>query len=105
MPVADFRLAAPVHATLTRPLLPTRAAQLHRPKLASLLGVLAAARCAALQCWVPDAPTRAAAAGTDGGMSVLAPLDERAFRRLFSLQTALATSLPHVAGLNPRAFR
>ncbi|CAL9008552.1 unnamed protein product [Prunus brigantina] len=41
----------------------------------------------------------------DGSIGCIAPLDELTFRRLQSLQKKLVDAVPHVAGLNPRAFR
>jgi cleavage and polyadenylation specificity factor subunit 1 len=41
----------------------------------------------------------------DGGIDCLAPLDELTFRRLQTLQKKLVDVVPHVGGLNPRAFR
>jgi hypothetical protein len=43
----------------------------------------------------------------DGGVDVLAPLDEVSFRGLYALQAALIKheDVHHNAGLNPRAFR
>nr|KYP61845.1 putative cleavage and polyadenylation specificity factor subunit 1 [Cajanus cajan] len=41
----------------------------------------------------------------DGSIGCIAPLDELTFRRLQSLQRKLVDAVPHVAGLNPRAFR
>ncbi|CAI0403493.1 unnamed protein product, partial [Linum tenue] len=41
----------------------------------------------------------------DGSIGCIAPLDERTFRRLQSLQEKLVDAVPHVAGLNPRSFR
>eukprot|EP00850_Spirogloea_muscicola_P016587 SM000135S27031 [mRNA] locus=s135:382502:389897:+ [translate_table: standard] len=41
----------------------------------------------------------------DGGVAVLAPVDELAFRRLQALQRVLVDAVPHTAGLNPQAFR
>lgn len=41
----------------------------------------------------------------DGSIGCVAPLDEITFRRLQSLQKKLVDTVPHVAGLNPRAFR
>jgi cleavage and polyadenylation specificity factor subunit 1 len=41
----------------------------------------------------------------DGGIGVLCPTEESTFRRLFFLGQKLATTLAHVGGLNPRAFR
>ncbi|KAE9617217.1 putative cleavage/polyadenylation specificity factor, A subunit [Lupinus albus] len=41
----------------------------------------------------------------DGSIGCIAPLDEITFRRLQSLQRKLVDVVPHVAGLNPRAFR
>eukprot|EP00897_Mesotaenium_endlicherianum_P010246 jgi/Mesen1/924/ME000117S00085 len=43
--------------------------------------------------------------GLDGSISMVAPLDERTFRRLQDLQKRLVDAVPHVAGLHPRAFR
>lgn len=41
----------------------------------------------------------------DGSIGCVAPLDEVTFRRLQTLQRKLVDAVPHVAGLNPRAFR
>ncbi|XP_060076994.1 cleavage and polyadenylation specificity factor subunit 1-like [Ylistrum balloti] len=41
----------------------------------------------------------------DGGLGFLLPVSEKVYRRLFMLQNALTTQLPHLAGLNPRAYR
>lgn len=41
----------------------------------------------------------------DGSIGCIAPLDEINFRRLQSLQRKLVDAVPHVCGLNPRAFR
>lgn len=41
----------------------------------------------------------------DGSIGCIAPLDELTFRRLQSLQRKLVDAVPHVCGLNPRAFR
>nr|DAD18663.1 TPA_asm: hypothetical protein HUJ06_020126 [Nelumbo nucifera] len=41
----------------------------------------------------------------DGSIGCIAPLDELTFRRLQTLQRKLIDAVPHVAGLNPRAFR
>ncbi len=41
----------------------------------------------------------------DGGIGCIAPVEEPVFKRLFTLQNKLANSLPHFAGLNPKAFR
>jgi cleavage and polyadenylation specificity factor subunit 1 len=41
----------------------------------------------------------------DGSFGCIAPLDEVTFRRLQSLQKKLVDAVPHVAGLNPLAFR
>ena len=38
-------------------------------------------------------------------IATLSSLPETAYRRLSSLVGALSTSLPHVAGLNPKAYR
>eukprot|EP00949_MAST-11_sp_MAST-11-sp1_P002136 g2136.t1 len=40
-----------------------------------------------------------------GGVGALLPVEERVFRRLAMLQVVMSRSLPHDAGLNPRAFR
>ncbi|KAK3393663.1 CPSF A subunit region-domain-containing protein [Podospora didyma] len=44
-------------------------------------------------------------ASPTGVISALRPLSEAAFRRLSSLAAQLTTSLPHAAGLNPKAYR
>ncbi|MCO5593054.1 hypothetical protein L7F22_047059 [Adiantum nelumboides] len=41
----------------------------------------------------------------DGSIGCIAPLDELTFRRLQSLQRKLVDAVPHIAGLNPNAFR
>ncbi|KAG9445352.1 hypothetical protein H6P81_016692 [Aristolochia fimbriata] len=41
----------------------------------------------------------------DGSLGCIAPLDEITFRRLQTLQRKLVDAVPHVCGLNPRAFR
>eukprot|EP01018_Ginkgo_biloba_P011849 Gb_37609 [translate_table: standard] len=41
----------------------------------------------------------------DGSIGCIAPLDELTFRRLQTLQRRLVDAVPHVGGLNPRAFR
>ncbi|XP_032557000.1 cleavage and polyadenylation specificity factor subunit 1 [Chiroxiphia lanceolata] len=41
----------------------------------------------------------------DGGLGLLLPMQEKTYRRLLMLQNALSSALPHLAGLNPRAFR
>ncbi|MQM02178.1 hypothetical protein Taro_034945 [Colocasia esculenta] len=41
----------------------------------------------------------------DGSLGCIAPLDELTFRRLQTLQRKLVDAVPHVCGLNPRAFR
>jgi cleavage and polyadenylation specificity factor subunit 1 len=45
------------------------------------------------------------AATLDGGIGYLLPLPEKVYRRLLMLQTRMSNGLPHVAGLNPKAFR
>lgn len=40
-----------------------------------------------------------------GGVGVLLPMEELAFKRLQEVQSLLTNALPHVAGLNPREFR
>ncbi|XP_057859514.1 cleavage and polyadenylation specificity factor subunit 1 isoform X2 [Cryptomeria japonica] len=54
-----------------------------------------------------DRPNRyALLCGTlDGSIGCIAPLDELTFRRLQTLQRKLVDAVPHVGGLNPRAFR
>jgi cleavage and polyadenylation specificity factor subunit 1 len=42
---------------------------------------------------------------TDGGVGQLIPVEEATYRRLADLHSAMCAALPHVAGLNPRAFR
>ncbi|XP_032830400.1 cleavage and polyadenylation specificity factor subunit 1 isoform X1 [Petromyzon marinus] len=44
-------------------------------------------------------------ASLDGGMGLLLPMAEKTYRRLLMLQNALVTLVPHLAGLNPKAFR
>ena len=44
-------------------------------------------------------------ASTTGALAALMPVSESAYRHLSSLASQLATSLPHVAGLNPKAYR
>lgn len=41
----------------------------------------------------------------DGSIGCIAPLEELTFRRLQTLQKRLVDAVPHVCGLNPRAFR
>lgn len=41
----------------------------------------------------------------DGGFGHLLPCSEKTYRRLLMLQNVLVTSIPHAAGLNPKAFR
>lgn len=41
----------------------------------------------------------------DGGIGSLLPVPEKTYRRLLMLQNVLVTSIQHVAGLNPKAFR
>lgn len=41
----------------------------------------------------------------DGSIGCVAPLEELTFRRLQALQRRLVDAVPHVCGLNPRAFR
>ncbi|XP_052872855.1 cleavage and polyadenylation specificity factor subunit 1 [Anopheles cruzii] len=41
----------------------------------------------------------------DGGFGFVLPLPEKTYRRLFMLQNVLLTHSPHIAGLNPKAFR
>lgn len=41
----------------------------------------------------------------DGGIGLLLPMTEKTYRRLHMLQTKLVECIPHVAGLNPKAFR
>ncbi|EFJ10123.1 hypothetical protein SELMODRAFT_184138 [Selaginella moellendorffii] len=41
----------------------------------------------------------------DGGIGYITPLDELTFRRLQTLQRKLVDLVPHVAGLNPKAYR
>ena len=44
-------------------------------------------------------------ATVDGGLSLIAPVDEDTFARLLTLQTSMLYGIPHCAGLNPKAFR
>ena len=41
----------------------------------------------------------------DGGLGLLLPMPEKTYRRLHMLQTKLVDCIPHIAGLNPKAFR
>ncbi|XP_014260039.1 cleavage and polyadenylation specificity factor subunit 1 [Cimex lectularius] len=41
----------------------------------------------------------------DGAMGYLLPLPEKTYRRLLMLQNLLITYVPHIAGLNPKAYR
>ncbi len=41
----------------------------------------------------------------DGGVAHLLPIAEKTYRRLQMLHNVLHTTLAHVAGLNPKAFR
>lgn len=41
----------------------------------------------------------------DGAFGHLLPCSEKTYRRLLMLQNVLLTSIPHVAGLNPKSFR
>lgn len=45
------------------------------------------------------------AAGPTGSMSSLRALSETSYRRLSSLVAQLTNTLPHPAGLNPKAYR
>ncbi|TPX19066.1 uncharacterized protein E0L32_011227 [Thyridium curvatum] len=45
------------------------------------------------------------ASGDTGALAALYPLPEATYRRLSSLASQLANSLPHAAGLNPKAHR
>lgn len=42
---------------------------------------------------------------TNGSMACLLPLPEKMYRRLLMLQSIMVSTVPHVAGLNPRAYR
>jgi len=51
-------------------------------------------------------PRHALVFGTlDGGVGYIRPLEELIFKKLAALQSKLLTAIPHVGGLNPRAFR
>eukprot|EP01113_Clastostelium_recurvatum_P046313 TRINITY_DN8102_c0_g1_i1.p1 TRINITY_DN8102_c0_g1~~TRINITY_DN8102_c0_g1_i1.p1 ORF type:complete len:1020 (+),score=267.51 TRINITY_DN8102_c0_g1_i1:157-3060(+) len=41
----------------------------------------------------------------DGGLGYLRPVDEYVYRKLDAVQKVMVAGLPHLAGLNPRAFR
>ena len=41
----------------------------------------------------------------DGGLGVMLPVDEKSFRRLYSLQQIMLNALEHEAALNPKGFR
>ncbi len=48
----------------------------------------------------------AAIAGTlEGGLSLVVPVTEKMFKRLYSLYSRMVTHVEHHAGLNPRGFR
>jgi hypothetical protein len=42
---------------------------------------------------------------SDGTMSIILPVSEKLYRRLYSLYSRMVTSLQHAAGLNPRGYR
>ena len=42
---------------------------------------------------------------SNGSISVLAPVSEKLYRRLYSLYSRIVTSQQHAAGLNPRGYR
>nr|XP_054773203.1 cleavage and polyadenylation specificity factor subunit 1-like [Lytechinus pictus] len=44
-------------------------------------------------------------ASLDGSLGLLLPMVEKTYRRLLMLQNVLTNSLPHVGGLNPKAYR
>ena len=44
-------------------------------------------------------------AGADGSISIVSPVTEKLYRRLYSLYSRMVTSLQHTAGLNPRGYR
>lgn len=44
-------------------------------------------------------------ASPTGSLATLSPLSETSYRRLSSLVSQLITTLPHHAGLNPKAYR
>ncbi|KAI1285461.1 Cleavage and polyadenylation specificity factor subunit 1 [Halotydeus destructor] len=41
----------------------------------------------------------------DGGFGYFLPVSEKTYKRLFWLQNVMAVSIPHTAGLNPKAYR
>lgn len=41
----------------------------------------------------------------DGGLSVVTPVPEKVYKRLYALYTRMVTQIPPQAGLNPRGFR
>ena len=45
------------------------------------------------------------AASLDGSIGFVLPITEKTYRRLLMLQNALNVHLPHIAGLNPKAYR
>ncbi|PNH09816.1 putative cleavage and polyadenylation specificity factor subunit 1 [Tetrabaena socialis] len=78
----------------------------------SPMGLLHVARrvscCVSVKMATADGKNRQAllCGAAEGGLSYIAPLpDAAAAQRLAALQTHLSSALPHVAGLNPRAFR
>jgi|SRR6218665_978149 len=44
-------------------------------------------------------------ASLDGSIGFLLPIPEKTYRRLLMLQNTLNSLLPHLAGLNPKAYR
>lgn len=42
---------------------------------------------------------------TNASLACLLPLQEKTYRRLLMLQSIMVSSVPHLAGLNPRAYR
>ncbi|KAG6554300.1 hypothetical protein Mapa_004216 [Marchantia paleacea] len=80
LPRAEFHLGAHVTKFLRLQMLPTATSN-RSNRFAVLFGTL------------------------DGSIDFLAPLDELTFRRVQALQKKLVDVVPHVGGLNPRAFR
>jgi len=43
--------------------------------------------------------------GTDGSLGTVIPINSERFKKLGKLEMRLVSAIPHVAGLNPKAFR
>jgi len=56
-------------------------------------------------CWLIVSNYCIFVATLDGSLGYLLPLQEKVYRRLLMLQNALNIQIPHIAGLNPKAYR